>query len=101
MPFVETLLTSIRSSHKPGDTPKNITLVTFGGSGGGGGMPNNGHRWKQPGSNPIRNSIFSESEERMVEEVRMQDFGEDKGPDSTHHSEPRPVYTRPPGQNGE
>ncbi|PGH32258.1 hypothetical protein GX50_04923 [[Emmonsia] crescens] len=65
------LITSLRSSKRTGnETPKE--LRTFGGSSG----HNSGHRRGRgpPTANPIPNTTFSESEERIMDEYNMQDM---------------------------
>lgn len=66
-PFIGSILSSRRSTQKLDDgTPK--SLVTFGGS---------TKSWRgrgPPTANPITNFTISESEERIVEDVRMQDL---------------------------
>lgn len=66
-PLFGSILDSIRSTQKSeGITPKGI--VTFGGS---------SKSWRgrgPPTANPITNFTMNESEERMVESVRMQDL---------------------------
>lgn len=76
-PILGSLLTSMRSTQKLDDaTPKDF--VTFGGS---------SKSWRgrgPPTANPITNITLNESEERMVQDVRMQDLkvwsdGHDQG----------------------
>ncbi|OJD19222.1 hypothetical protein AJ78_00835 [Emergomyces pasteurianus Ep9510] len=65
------LITSMRSSKRTGnETPKE--LRAFGGSSG----HNSGYRRGRgpPTANPIPNTTFSESEERIIEEYNMQDM---------------------------
>ncbi|OAX84488.1 hypothetical protein ACJ72_01159 [Emergomyces africanus] len=65
------LMTSLRSSKRTGhETPKE--LRTFGGSSG----HNSGHRRGRgpPTANPIPNTTFSESEERIMEDYKLQDM---------------------------
>ncbi|KND88026.1 hypothetical protein TOPH_07311 [Tolypocladium ophioglossoides CBS 100239] len=62
-------ISSLRSSQKPERTPTDVR--TFGGGGG------NGQNWRgrgPPTANPLTNVTFSESEERMMDDVRMQDL---------------------------
>ncbi|PHH61338.1 hypothetical protein CDD81_472 [Ophiocordyceps australis] len=62
-------ISSMRSSQKPDSRPSN--LVTFGG--GGANTPS----WRgrgPPTANPIPNFTFSESEERMMDGVKMQNM---------------------------
>lgn len=83
-PLFGSILDSMRSTQKSeGITPKGI--ITFGGS---------SKSWRgrgPPTANPITNFTMNESEERMVESVRMQDLkswsdSRDQGPG--HHLEP-------------
>lgn len=62
-------ISSLRSSQKQEGTPTDFR--TFGGGGG------NGQTWRgrgPPTVNPLTNVTFCESEERMMDDVRMQDL---------------------------
>ncbi|PHH64717.1 hypothetical protein CDD82_1730 [Ophiocordyceps australis] len=61
-------ISSMRSTQKPDSRPSN--LITFGGGG-------NTSSWRgrgPPTANPIPNYTFSESEERMMDGVKMQNM---------------------------
>ncbi|KAI1458631.1 hypothetical protein F4805DRAFT_120182 [Annulohypoxylon moriforme] len=69
-PVLGSLLTTMRSQQKLTDKESRSDLRTF-----GGGSHNT---WKRrggpPTANPITNITFNESEERMVDDVKMQDL---------------------------
>ncbi|XXH01068.1 hypothetical protein Hte_007419 [Hypoxylon texense] len=72
-PILGSLLTTMRSQQKLTDKESRSDLRTFGGGG------NSKQSWRRrgggpPTANPITNITFSESEERMVDEVKMQDL---------------------------
>ncbi|KAL7620076.1 hypothetical protein AAE478_010625 [Parahypoxylon ruwenzoriense] len=69
-PILGSLLTTMRSTHKLTDKESRSDLRTF----GGGSHQTWRRRGAPPTVNPITNITFSESEERMVEEVKMQDL---------------------------
>ncbi|KAL2366423.1 hypothetical protein RJZ56_000682 [Blastomyces dermatitidis] len=69
------LITSMRSSKRTGnETPKD--LRTFGGSSGFNSSNRRGRG--PPTANPIPNTTFSESEERIIEEYNMQEMKNNK-----------------------
>ncbi|PGH07329.1 hypothetical protein GX51_01873 [Blastomyces parvus] len=69
------LITSMRSSKRTGnETPKD--LRTYGGSSGFNSSNRRGRG--PPTANPIPNTTFSESEERIMEEYKMQDMKNNK-----------------------
>ncbi|EMR61684.1 hypothetical protein UCREL1_11382 [Eutypa lata UCREL1] len=80
-PVFGTLLTSLRSTQRLDDkTPDNIR--TFGGG--------SNQSWRgrgPPTANPITNFTFSESEERIVENVKMESLKawSDSSTNTTHH----------------
>ncbi|POR36005.1 Uncharacterized protein TPAR_03817 [Tolypocladium paradoxum] len=77
----------LRSSQKQERTPSDFR--TFGGGGG------NGQSWRGRGSpkaNPITNVTFSESEERMMGDVRMQDLRAWREPGSGSESTKSNIY---------
>ncbi|KAI0157118.1 hypothetical protein GGR52DRAFT_577115 [Hypoxylon sp. FL1284] len=71
-PLLGSLLTSMRSQQKLTDKELRSDLRTFGG--GGGSKPHWRRRGGPPTANPITNITFSESEERMVDDVKMNDL---------------------------
>ncbi|KAL1582165.1 hypothetical protein WHR41_09040 [Cladosporium halotolerans] len=68
-PYVSTLVSTMRSTQKQSSTPHGI--ITVGGGGGGSGLKNARVRVS---SNPLTNVTFSESEERMVGNMEMNDI---------------------------
>ncbi|KAI1371623.1 hypothetical protein F4677DRAFT_305867 [Hypoxylon crocopeplum] len=69
-PMFGSLLTTMRSQQKLTDKESRSDLRTF----GGGSHQSWRRRGGPPTANPITNITFNESEERMVDEVKMQDL---------------------------
>ncbi|KAI2622725.1 hypothetical protein GGS26DRAFT_242269 [Hypomontagnella submonticulosa] len=69
-PVFGSLLTTMRSQQKLTDKESKSDLRTF----GGGSHQSWRRRGGPPTANPITNITFNESEERMVDEVKMQDL---------------------------
>ncbi|KAI1101147.1 hypothetical protein F4804DRAFT_22452 [Jackrogersella minutella] len=88
-PFFGSLLTTMRSQQKLTDKESKSDLRTF----GGGSHQTWRRRGGPPTANPITNITFNESEERMVDDVKMQDL---KGwtDTSTNGSAPAPNNIR-------
>ena len=82
-PLFGSLLTSMRSTQKIRDEPSRAGNRTFG---GGVGTKQSWRGRGAPTVNPITNITFTESEEKMVDEVKLQelkawsDSGESNGP---------------------
>lgn len=69
-PILGSLLTTVRSQQKLTDKESRSDLRTF----GGGSHQSWRRRGGPPTANPITNITFNESEERMVDDVKMQDL---------------------------
>ncbi|KAI1463532.1 uncharacterized protein F4812DRAFT_242767 [Daldinia caldariorum] len=68
-PILGSLITTVRSQQKLTDKESRSDLRTF-----GGGSHQSWRRRGPPTANPITNFTFNESEERIVDDVKMQDL---------------------------
>ncbi|KAL1875310.1 hypothetical protein VTK73DRAFT_10147 [Phialemonium thermophilum] len=111
-PIFGSLFSSVRSTKPYDRTPREIRTFGGGHSGGAGtGAQRSGRGRGPPTVNPLTNITFSESEERIVDELKMQDIkttwsesGSDRGPvsSSQEHQEapPRTSHTYRRGGGG-